>query len=240
MYLLWAPTWSQSQSTPELAEDGLIKRASQMRWPGWGQVMRWVLGSGTPCPPEPSSSAFLHALLSAFSWFSHWDWAGAQRKRRRVMPGYPLPWHPPCLATVGRCALEQEPEVLSGGPVILALGFRSLKLLLHPHSGPGVVSVSLAPIPVPGVSFHWNFTLVSSPFTCLSSWLWLVTGSDEMQREVKRNPLHVKRLKLALGPARPFAWEAGGGLCWRRKRGSHTERPGAKANELESLLEDKR
>lgn len=100
-------------------------------------------GSGAPCPPEPSSSAFLHALLSAFSWFSHWGWAGAQRKRRRVMPGYPLPWHPPCLATVGRCALEQEPEVLSGGPVILALGFRSLKLLLHPHSGPGVVSVSL-------------------------------------------------------------------------------------------------
>ena len=45
-----------------------------------------------------------------------------------------------------------------------------------------------------------------------------------MKREVERNLPHVKRQKLALGPAKPSAWEAGGWLYWRRKQVPHTEK----------------
>ena len=81
--------------------------------------------------------------------------------------------------------------------------------------------------PVSVVSLHLNVvSLVNSPFAHSSSFLlglWLLR-TDEMKREVKRNLPHVKRQKLALGPGKPSAWEAGGWLHWKRKQEPHKER----------------
>ena len=87
--------------------------------------------------------------------------------------------------------------------------------------------MSLASAPVAVVSLHLNvISLGNSPFAHFSSFLlglWLLVR-DEMKREVKRNLPHVKKQKLALGPAKPSAWEAGGWLYWRRKQVLHTEK----------------
>lgn len=92
------------------------------------------------CSPESSSPALLCAVPSGFQLVQSLGPCRSSGEEKEI-PGYSLPRHPPCLATAGRCVLDQGPEVLSGGLIITASGFRPLRPLPRPDPGPGTVCV---------------------------------------------------------------------------------------------------
>ena len=146
----------------------MTKKASQMRWPGC--ILRDEYCAGIEVLFALQGSPFLPCSVPCplpSSWVSQWGQAGAQRKESRRHQVIHCPGTLPAWSLQARYALDQVPKSCQVAPSS-ASSFRPRKLLPHPHLGLDVVSVSLA-TSAPVVYLHQNLTLVSHPFTHLSS-----------------------------------------------------------------------